>query len=229
MAKKAASKYNENYAHECASELVSRADLRASFVETNYSLEELKAIIDFYITNSPIKNAKDANGSGRWLGEYGWIGASDLRSLESKLLRASGITSFIILKSSKANETIKAMKLGDEICVEHPRAVLTQECRTTVNEDGSISNTTRESRMACLFRHIRNAIAHGQSHVLPNNNLILDDKNDFGKTASMLIPSKTLVDWIRVVDKEGSFYPELRDDRNSDIDPIVSATFRSAS
>lgn len=229
MAKKATSKYNENYAHECASELVSRANLRASFVEANYSLEELKAIIDFYITNTPIKKSKDAGDSGRWLGEYGWTGAPDLHSLESKLLRVSGITSFVMLKSSKADETIKAMKLGDELCTKHPRAVLTLECRTTVNEDGSISNTARESRMVCLFRHVRNAIAHGQSYVLPNNNLILDDKNDFGKTASMLIPSKTLVDWIRVVDKEGSFYPELRDDRNSDIDPIVSATFRSAS
>lgn len=228
MTKKTAPKYNENYAHECASELIPRANLRASFVEANYSREELEAIIDFYITNTPIKKTKDAGGSGRWLGEYGWTGVPGLHSLESKLLRVSGVTSFVMLKSSKADETIKAMKLGDEICAEHPRAVLTQECRTTVNEDGSISNTARESRMVCLFRHVRNAIAHGQSYVLPNNNLILDDKNDLGKTASILIPSKTLVDWIRVVDKEGSFYPGLRDNRSSDIGPLVSASTSNA-
>lgn len=210
MTKKATPRYNENYAHECESELISRDCLRASFVEVGFSLIELEAIVDFYITNTPIRKSEDASGSGRWLGEYGWKGASDLRSLESRLLRVSGITSFVMLKSSKADETIKAMKLGDEICAEHPRAVLTQECRTTVNEDGSISNTVRESRMVCLFRHVRNAIAHGQSFVLPNNNLILEDKNDFGKTASILIPSKTLVDWIRIVDKEGAYYPSLR-------------------
>lgn len=210
MAKKVTAKYNENYSHECAAELVSRADLKASFVGAGFFLNELEAIVDFYITNTPIKKNKDADGSGRWLGEYGWKGASDLRSLESKLLKASGIASFIMLKSSKADATIEALKLGEEICAEHPRAVLTQECKTTVNEDGSISNTVKESRIVCLFRHVRNAIAHGQSYVLPNGNLILDDKNDFGKTASVLIPSKTLVDWIRVGDKEGTYYPSLR-------------------
>lgn len=209
MTNKSKPKVNENYIHECSSELVSRADLEPSLVKGGYSFDELCAIVDFYITNTPIKKSKDVKGSGRWLGDYGWTGSPELRSLEGELLKASGIPMFIMLKSKNADRTIEAMKLNDELCIEHPRAVMTQQYKTTINEDGSITGAVQESRMVCLFRHVRNAIAHGQSYVLPNGNILLDDCDEQGKTASMIFPSKTLVDWIRIVDKESAFYPKL--------------------
>ena len=209
MTKTSKPKYNENYTHECSSRLIDRSEIKPSLVDVNYTSEELKALIDFYITNTPTKKSMDAGGSGRWLGEYGWKGLSDLRSLEGKLLKVSGISSFIMLRSNKADQTINAMKLGDQICEEHPRAVMTQEHKFVVSEDGSTSISARESRMVCLFRHIRNAIAHGQSYLLPNGNLLLDDCNEFGKTASIVVAPQTLIEWVRAVDKNGVFYPRI--------------------
>lgn len=207
MSKRSSSaKYNENYSHICSSTLVNRDQLKSSFVDAGYTPTELARIIDFYLTHAPINRGEDASSPSRWLGEYGWKGASDLRSLESQLLKSSGIQSFIMLKSARADMTINAMQLGDEICAEHPRAIMTLSCKTVVNEDGTVTVTPHETRMVCLFRHIRNALAHGLCYVLPNGNLLLDDKNEYGKTASMVIHAKTLANWVQIVDKNSLYY-----------------------
>lgn len=60
---------------------------------------------------------------------------------------------------------------------------------------------TNEARMVCLFRHIRNAIAHGNTYQFKNGNILLEDKLGERLTARILIKYKTLTDWIKVIDK----------------------------
>ena len=65
---------------------------------------------------------------------------------------------------------------------------------------------SKESRIKCLFRHIRNSLAHGDTFFFDNGNLLLEDKDKSTITARILINQQTLIDCIKVIDKEGKRY-----------------------
>ncbi len=204
--------YNENYRHECKNEVirVPEADMSCLF-DGFFSAEELSAIFDFYLVHTPVKKSKDAKGdSERWLGDYGWAGSSALSKLEGELLKCSGISSFCILKSGSINLTVEAMQLNEKICPSCPRAVFRINCKPKLREDGSLDSSPSETRLGCVFRHIRNCIAHGQVYGLDNRMLYLRDKDEDGTiSAAAVIGQQTLLDWIKVVDRDATFYPDV--------------------
>lgn len=207
---------NDNYRHECKNELVSIPPAGMDqWFDSSFGVDELATIFDFYLVHTPVKHdAKAKDGDNRWLGEYGWKGAQDLSRLESLILRESGISSFVILKSESIDSTLEAMKLLGSICPSCPRAVFKLNCNIRLNEDGSWSVVAKESRLACVFRHIRNSIAHGQVHSLGNQMVYMVDKDENGKTsAALVVNQRTLLDWVRVVDKEGEFYSFVIDEQ----------------
>lgn len=200
-------KYNENYVHSCDSQLVAYSNYEKAIFESGYSYDEFKMIYDFYLAHAPLK--RDGNEKVahiRWLGEYGWKSTNDLRNLERLLLKIAEIPSFCILKSDSLDNTVVAMNLKDKICIEHPRAVMLTEKEVKVNEIGEVSITTREKRLVCLFRHIRNALAHGQTYVFDNGSILLEDKDGERVTFRMLINKSTLIEWIKIIDKDQLFY-----------------------
>lgn len=201
---------NDNYRHECNNDLMAipPANMNQLF-DSSFSINELAEIFDFYLVHTPIKRDEKAkDDKNRYLGDYGWKGGSELSKLESKLLKASGIPSFVILKSSCIDSTLAAMRLTGEICPSCPRAVLKLNCKVRLKENGQVSVVSSESRLACVFRHIRNSIAHGQVFGLGNRMIYMLDKDDNGeKSAAMVINQRTLFNWIRIVDKDGRFYP----------------------
>lgn len=203
-----------NNLHICSGKKEPLVLSAGSMSEINLTNEELIGIFDFYLLHAPIKKDKDEKWNNyRWLGEYGWRGSSDLSQLERLLLKNSGMNRFVIVKADTISETIKNMDLEENICVEHPRAVLKMPYQISVNEDGQIVITPKEKRMVCLFRHIRNAIAHNRSCLLNNGEMLLleDWENDKKTTknilsARILIRPQTLIDWIRIIDKNHIHY-----------------------
>lgn len=194
-------KINENFFHECHCSR-QRFEGRCSTIsDFGYAYEDFKSIYDFYVAHAPIKmdESTRTNMPIASLRDFGWKGNASLQSLERKLLRESGIQSFVILKSNRIDGTLESMNLTGDICCQHPRAVLKMEAKTTVEEDGSVSVSSSETRMICLFRHIRNSLAHGLTYSLSPDTMLIEDRDDDGVTARMVIKKTTLVDWIEVV------------------------------
>lgn len=99
-------------------------------------------------------------------------------------------------KNDKKNE----IELED---IETPRMCCLQQF--TVTEDGQI--TPGPSKAECLFTHIRNAMAHGNTFFFDNGNVLLEDKDKGKITAMILISVQSLVEWIRIIDSKGIVYP----------------------
>lgn len=197
---------NENYIHN--SDLCQKIDLTnciRSITEMNFKNEELMQIINFYLYESPfmIKENDDNKKFGlKTFVDYGWKGNSALNKLESRLLNSSNIGTFCIIKADTISETLQNMNLDDKICIEHPRAVLKQQCSVKINENGTTTITPKESRMICLFRHIRNSIAHNRTYLFKNDNIMIEDIDDKKNvSARILMPKVALFEWINIVTK----------------------------
>lgn len=205
---------NENYVHACDSELLIPNDFICSISQAGFETEEFFKIIEFYVLNAPILKSDKTDLFGqRSLKDYKWVGNSGLSKLERELLKKSGIQSFCFIKATSIKETLNQMLLGDgRWCVEHPRAILKQDFGINVMESGQAEVLSKETRMVCLFRHMRNAIAHNHIYIFDNGNMVLEDvdaqNNDI--TARILLKKSTLIDWITVVKKENSSKDELK-------------------
>lgn len=202
MAKKEA---NENHIHVCREPLVDAKEYIHLISHAGYSAQECKEIIEFYLFNAPILTGDKNNRFGlKSLKDYGWHGNSDMCKLEKELLRAANMNSFCFVRSSSISLTLNQMLLGtNNWCVSHPRAVLKQDFNCNVLEDGNAEIANKETRMECLFRHIRNSLAHNRVYVFDNGNIVLEDADEKNETitARILLNKSTLSEWIKVIKK----------------------------
>jgi hypothetical protein len=201
--------YNENYVHSCNNAKVEMVVYRKNLSDSTasvYTPEQFQSIIDYYVSKAPvIKNngAGDAFGL-RSLSEIGWKG-SGLGTLERELIKSSEMT-LVFIRSDAITHTLKAMDLDTRICCEHPRAVLKQSFKLKAKENGEIEVTNSETRMECLFRHIRNSLAHGRTYIFNNSNIMLEDCDDNGVlSARILIKAQTLIDWMAIIDHPDNY------------------------
>lgn len=196
---------NPNYTHACLSPLIAPKQCICSIADAGYTCDEFKSIIEFYVLNAPILKSDKSDLFGlKNLKDYGWRGNGDMNKLERELLKDSKIHSFCFIKASTIHDTLEQMLLGENgWCAEHPRAVLKQEFGVTVTEDGKVEISNSETRMECLFRHIRNALAHNHVYVFDNGNILLEDMEIQSKsvTARILLSKNTLLNWINIVKK----------------------------
>lgn len=205
MAKKKG--FNEKWTHRCDEMRVNIEQHTCSVTRLGLNNEELKLVMDFFLFNAPtIKNSETqtVNTFGQVsLKYYGWTGPSLMSKLESYLLSSSGIERFCIIKADNINLTLREMSLsGNHICITHPRAVMQQNCSCTINEDGSTTIEQKETRMECLFRHVRNAFAHNMVRRFPNGNILLEDQIKKNKPSSrILLPERALIEWANIVSK----------------------------
>ena len=193
---------NENYIHNCGNPKKVLNKYIKSITDMGFTDTELIEILCFFLFRSPtLQTGKEDDPFGsRSLKSYGWKGNSDMSKLEGMLLRAAGLSNFYFIKSDEITGTLEMMNLCDEICSDHPRAVLKQNFRVKVLEDGTVSISQQETRMECLFRHIRNSFAHNHTYLFPNDNILLEDCDVNGKvSARILMPKDALLKWISIV------------------------------
>lgn len=204
---------NPNCIHSCPCKKINLSEVTCSSILQLYK-QQTCDIYDFYIAHAPIEKSMKKDGEKkndnplRCIGEYGWTGQKDLQKLEIELLKVSEIPSFYMLRSDSISGTLESMALASEICIEHPRAVMLINKAVSINEDGTVEIKPRESRVACLFRHIRNSLAHGLTYQFENKNILIEDREAAsGKiTARILIEPETLLKWIYTVDKNEIYY-----------------------
>ena len=197
------------FVHHCSDAKVSKKANKKSLTVSPFSYAQIDMLWDFYVTHT----ISGGSGLERSVNDYGWKKDDNKKdgypALEKELIAKAGLSNNIcFIRSTTCKDTMSAMNLSnDEICIEHPRAVLLQKYSTTVDENEKISfSGGGENRVNCLFRHIRNSFAHGNTYFFDNGNVLLEDKDNSKITAAILIKQQTLLDWIRVIDKEEQFY-----------------------
>lgn len=182
----------------CAHEPISYEDYRCPLTEMGcFSLCEALQLIDFYLERALIDSCKFDST----LASYGWVGFPKLGKLEKAIKDEIGIldNEFLIAKTATFPETLARFgyKKAAPVCIECPRIAMTIEF--TVSE-GVLRARKGKTRMECFLRHIRNAIAHGNTFLFPNKNILLLDFDRNGSTtAFMLIQSKSLIRIMRII------------------------------
>lgn len=202
-----------NNSHVCNEKKEKLDNHKESIIQSTLTTDEINAVFDFYVLHAPIlKSGSDKTDDFgiKSLGEYGWYGNCRLSELERNLLKSGDVHRFVMIRADSINETLENMGLKDDICIKHPRAVMQQNFKVTVKENGEVKLEERETRMQCLFRHIRNSIAHNRTYLFENGEMILLEDADTDKkvTARILIKVKTLVDWIQIIRGKTQEHPQ---------------------
>lgn len=175
---------------------------KKSIFEVGLPDEQVNIIWDFYVTKSFSKSASQQ----RKASDYG------LQKLPfDRMLQIAGIIeeNYKILKCDSIKQSLSIMDLdiGNDqnpvaIEIEQPRMVCIQPYR--IEDD----NPPKEQmgKAECVFTHIRNAFAHGNTYFFDNGFILLEDKNQGKPTARILIRQQTLLDWVALIDHEERFY-----------------------
>jgi hypothetical protein len=182
---------------------------KKSIKDSPFSYAQIDMIWDFYVTHT----ISGGSGLERDITDYGWRKNENKTdgypALETALFEIAELKSNIcFIRSKTCKDTLGEMDLSnDMICDVHPRAVLLQKFSTTVDENENIKFAGGgENHITCLFRHIRNAFAHGNTYFFESGLVLLEDKDNSTVSAEILLKQQTLLDWIKVIDKHEKYY-----------------------
>lgn len=169
---------------------------------------EQEAILwDFYVTKSIAESASQK----RTVTDYG------LKALPWKeMLQVAGLDSnnVKILLANSINKTLERYDLsitegkGDNksnkpIEIGVPKIV----CLTPYSIADEELPKGRVGEAESVLTHIRNSFAHGLTYFLPNNMVLLEDKDQRGTiTARIILRLQTLLDWVALIDKDERYY-----------------------
>ncbi len=186
---------------------ISVQEYKKSINESNYSAEQIAVIWDFYVTKSFANSASQK----RTISDYG-----HKQFPFQKILQTAHITreNHCELLADKMPKTLE--KMGLKICknksttipidIDTPRFAFIRDY--TISDGGKPTAKSGNSKPESLFRHIRNALAHGNTYFFDNGNMLLEDKITLSNTitAMILIEQRTLLDWIKLIDYQERYY-----------------------
>lgn len=129
-------------------------------------------------------------------------------SIEETLVKM-GFVDTKTLRAAKS-DVVQRANLG--ICVDCPRGVLKWRYKTVITEDETVkyvytsnsnspqdedeTNSFHETMLSCLFRHIRNSLAHNNTYFFENGNVLFVDFDTNKKLSAMLLIKKqVLLEW----------------------------------
>lgn len=189
---------------ECINEDIS--GFKKSIENSTLSQDERLLVWDFYVTHNLAGGCEQQVS----LKDYGWNAEKQkvISEIENNLMKIALVNKMCCIRSKTIKDTLGEMNLsGLHICIEHPRIVLMQKYSVTVDENENLKYAGGgESRINCLFRHIRNSFAHSNTYFFENGNVLLEDKDNSTITARILINKQTLINWITYIDKDKKYY-----------------------
>lgn len=179
------------------------SEYRKSIRESNFTRENETVIWDFYVTKSLSK----ASSQHRWLSEYHRDDFQRPFNLMKKMMMTAGVTEdkCQIVFGRSMNKGLAQLDLLSEtgISIQIPRIAC------LIPSDGE-ERPSENKFILSIMIHVRNAFAHGNTYFFDNGFVMLEDF-DFSKviTARMLFHRNTLLEWIKLFDKDKRFYPEI--------------------
>ena len=141
-------------------------------------------LLDFYLLRCPYAQSDQSASTaarGINLADFGWE-KSKLSHLMDWIQEAftdqQGECQIAFLASDSIKQTINDAQLNlSEPCFVHKRAVLQIKSKASIEEDGVCHVKLQETYATCFFRHIRNAIAHGNFYVTDEGRVFLLDSS----------------------------------------------------
>lgn len=197
----------EGFSHTCEEGKIEKGIFRKSLRESSFKSKDIAMIWDFYVARS----FAAATGNPISLEKCGWKDSNNKKdgypALEQDLALNAGIDSFCIVRAKTVKDTLVAMDLRNEkLYCTHPRAVLMQNYTYESDENEHIKIKSGESRINAIFRHMRNSFAHGNTYFFENDMCLLEDKDGNKITAEILIPCRSLIEWVHIVDRKEMYY-----------------------
>lgn len=199
------------FEHRCEKNKVQKREYKKSLKDSAFSHAQINMIWDFYVTHA----ISGGTGLERSIENYGWQKgdnkANGYPAIEKALSESAGLdNNLCFIRAKTCKDTLAAMDLSnDYICIEHPRAVMLRNYSIQVDENEKMNfagGQSSENNVVSLFRHIRNSLAHGNTYFFDNRYMLLEDKDGKTITAAILIKQQTLLDWIKVIDKDEKYY-----------------------
>lgn len=186
--------------------------------ETQLSAEQRLSLLNFFF----VKTLSEKEFRDEQLKRTLWVTSDDkpaTNSLYKALIKVAGLTDSIYYTSSilfsdfgsfgfymfDANNIKKGVA---SCCVEHPRAILARkipELTAKLDSDMKVNVSFKdhkevEPKIQCLFRHLRNAIAHDNTYFIGDKVLFIDyDRSGCSLTGAVLLSIQTLFKWITLV------------------------------
>ena len=162
-----------------------------------FTLFEAIELIDFYLERSLADSCK----LGGTLATHGWSGSAKLGKLEKLIKEAIGIENdrFLIARTGSFPKTLNrfGFEKNKPICVDCPRVAITIEFEVS---EGIVKPKKRKTRVGCFLRHIRNAIAHGNTFGFPNGNVLFIDYSPTNATSGfILLPATALIEIMQLI------------------------------
>lgn len=143
-------------------------------------------IIDFYLTQAPYAHAdKPDSAQSIDLADYGWTGSKPLNELMQYVmlrhLRTDGSLNLFFTAANDVSSKSKEM-FGDltDFAEREYGAVLCIKRSLKLKDDNTCECQLTETYATCLFRHIRNSIAHGNYRIEGDSILLLDQASSIG-------------------------------------------------
>ncbi|MGI6670075.1 MAG: hypothetical protein ACOX58_00575 [Christensenellales bacterium] len=192
------------FTHSCDTE---RLQITNSIRSINDYFDDRKILADiweFYVTKTPSMLSSQSI-EFEYFGWRNTVSKTDGYGALEKLLYSYISADFKLLyvRAKSISDSLKEVGLsGNILCVDHPRGVLMQNFSYSHKENETVKVESSESKVNCLFRHIRNSLAHGNTYLFDNGNILLEDKDKSKITARIIIPIVALHKWMIVV-KEG--------------------------
>lgn len=180
-----------------------KQSLTASEVLSPY----LGTIWEFYVSHGICKSA----GQRRTASDYGLSQLPLSKMLEMAEVATDKIK---VLLANSINKTLEKYDLAiiagkgserknQEIDIDTPRIV----CLTPFSISDEEPPKPNVGDAESILTHIRNALAHGNTYLFENGNMMLEDFAADGRiTARMILHQKTLLDWIKIIDKDSKYY-----------------------
>ena len=185
------------------------SNYKKSIYEIGLSKDIESIIWDFYVT----KSFSNSSSQKRAVGEFGiktlpfkeMMQIASIDDNNCKIMSCSSIKKSLLMMGLETEQKTNKNKKEIAIEIDTPKICCLQPF--SVNEDFKI--VAKQSSADCLFTHIRNAFAHGNTYFFDNGNILLEDKDDRKITARIIIPVQSLIDWIKIIDINKNIYPEL--------------------
>ena len=159
-----------------------------------YGQKDIIRIITFFVFHSPCAGT---SAQGKSLAEYGWHTPWKKPYYLNKQLKQTATNQNLLFSASKYE--ILERTLSEHDCDEHFPPDNKMEAAFFY-----LDGKKDKSQFLCLFRHIRNAVAHGRVRIInagKNTAFVFEDVNPKNKISARIILRKsTLLKWIDMIE-----------------------------
>lgn len=183
-------------------------------MDDRIAIEERLKLIDFIL----VKCLHEKEYRAEYFKSLGWVRSNnscdtegvynrfmaDVDIIFKKELKYEILKNFGFVNFSKNELKNEKSKIYVRNCAILQRKI--PELKASINNNNEIEITYKskeepESKLQCLFRHLRNSIAHNNVYIIDNDKLLFVDYEKENVSAAIILEKKKLLEWIDILER----------------------------